>query len=595
MPILNKIPAHLVPILNAVSEGNEVQTLKLWKELSYDEQKKALLAVDFNSPCFTTLINTLKSSGQAKLATILLSYGPKTGGGLATGILRPLHPLPLPQPLPAFDYKLLTCICRCWPWWPFYCCRPKYLKDLKDVDSTLNPTGGEMLVHDGTQWKGVIPTLSNMGNVDNGLAPLTDDLLVFQGGQFISGKLSLKKLTDVDNGLSPTGGQMLIHNGTQFTARDISIKDLIDVASTMTLNAGDVLVYDGAVFVNSTLELKNLKDVKTSMSPSAGDFLVYEGGEFANRKPKLSDNSDVDSTLSAVLDDLLIHNGTQFASGKLSLKKLTDVDSSLSPAVDDLLIHNGTGFGTGKLSLSKLTDVDNGLDPDDGDVLMYNGVTFETAQITFQDLPGLVLGTPAEGDVLTYTSGSWQAAPVAAPPSSGPIAQTVNETITSPTETFTVTTLPADIDTDWQVFGQGNADGHPVSANCQVQVDRTLAVQVNTGSYTPPGSGAPLTLRLTMFKGSVVEPAAILNETITSTDESFNFSVAQVPGISGFNPATDSIMIQGEVVDGANKYAIIASATVTATPSLQVAVSTGSYTPPGTGAPLNLKLTIFKP
>jgi hypothetical protein len=145
------------------------------------------------------------------------------------------------------------------------------IDELTDVDTTVaSATAGQMLLHDGVNFKPVTHDLDSLTDVDTTTtAPATDDLLRFNGANFVPATLDLDDLTDVDlTSTAPNSGEFLKYDGANWvssvaTATVASIDDIVDVdTSTTTPSDGEVLTW---VQANTQWENKAPTGVKPAV------------------------------------------------------------------------------------------------------------------------------------------------------------------------------------------------------------------------------------------------------------------------------------------------------------------------------------------
>ena len=310
------------------------------------------------------------------------------------------------------------------------------LSELSDVDSSLAPNDGDILIYDAveSEFKAqalVVDDINDISNVD--ITGIQDGQgLVWDNGTFVSFDpvTELNNLSDVEISGTPVSGQVLAWDGDNFSLTALStgaqeLDELSDV-SIGTLNVGDILRYDGTEFVNEELDLSTL-DIFEFDNIQDGQFIVYNNttSKFENQNVNLVENiddlNDVDDTDKAEGRILVNRSGImQYedlpSTGSESLNDLTDVEID-GPVVGEALVYDGTNFVNQSIpsveNINDLNDVDTtGIE--DGQILSYNESTgnFEPINMSgsvdeLNDIGDVDTDGAQVGDVLTYNGTEW--------------------------------------------------------------------------------------------------------------------------------------------------------------------------------------------
>lgn len=337
---------------------------------------------------------------------------------------------------------------------------------------TTDPTTGQSLVYNGSQW---CPSTISVSGGGGG------------GGGGISDASSLNTIP-IDPTV-PTNNQVLSYNGSNWIASTISFPNVpantnasairnIPVSSTAPSN-NQVLVYNGQGYIPSTINYPvvptdtNASAIRSvpvsSTSPTTNQVLTYNGQGYipstinypivpTDTNASAIRNVPVSST-SPTTNQVLVYNGQGYVPSTINYPIVpTDTNasairnvpvSSTSPTTNQVLVYNGQGYVPSTINYPVVPSETNAsalkgftvsaTTPTTNQALVYTGTGWAPSTITYPVVPALTNSSalrsvpvsstaPNSGEGLVYDGVGWKPTPINAVK-----IQNVNVSVTAPT------------------------------------------------------------------------------------------------------------------------------------------------------------------
>ena len=265
---------------------------------------------------------------------------------------------------------------------------------------------GEALVFNSAALGGI--SAASVASQLNGLsdvtisAPATAQTLRYNGAAFVNAALSVDDLSDVDiTTVAPTDGQVLAWDNanSKFAPVDQTggggtfdpATDLADIAGNPIGNAQSLTLASGSSVSESTGELT----LTSSTTTVAVDDQLK-----VNTLPSAATPANVITSNAGVMSvSTIAELATQITIGDLNEVDLTGLGAGQT------LTWSGTQWEPGSVAsqLNGLSDVSVS-SPVTGHLLVHNGVDFSNRLATLNDLDNVLVGTPANGDILAWST-----------------------------------------------------------------------------------------------------------------------------------------------------------------------------------------------
>jgi len=260
------------------------------------------------------------------------------------------------------------------------------MADLSDVDSVDTVTTGDMLLHDGSEYKFV-----NLESEINTRINVRVPVLI--------GQSTIDDLGDV----SVTGtqdGQFLVYNNTsgEWENQTVNLSGSIAGASDSTIantQQFQSLQWSGTAWVNAYPSIQHLSDIDRLNNPSNGDTLKWNATssqyEYA---PAVTSDQALSTT-----DDVTFNNITA-----TNLIQANAFEGKIYDTNGNVLLDNtsgNAGFG-GNISSNGSSSFSGTVD--------FNGATIQNLDISLGDLSNVSTATPTTGHVLKWTGTEWSPA-----------------------------------------------------------------------------------------------------------------------------------------------------------------------------------------
>ena len=257
------------------------------------------------------------------------------------------------------------------------------MADLSDVDSVDTVTTGDMLLHDGSEYKFV-----NLESEINDRINIRVPVLI--------GQSTIDDLGDV----TVTGtqdGQFLVYNNTsgEWENQTVNISGSIAGSSDTTIantQQFQTLQWNGTAWVNSYPSTQHLSNVDRLNNPSNGDTLVWNA---LNNQYEYSQAVVSDQSL-ATTDSVTFNNITA-----TNLVQANAFEGKLYDTNGNVLLDNtsgNAGFG-GNISSNGSSSFSGTVD--------FNGATIQNLDISLGDLSNVSSSAPTTGHVLKWTGTEW--------------------------------------------------------------------------------------------------------------------------------------------------------------------------------------------
>ena len=263
------------------------------------------------------------------------------------------------------------------------------MADLSDVDSNDTVASGDLLLHDGSEYKFV-----NLEDEINDRINIRTPYLI--------GQATIDDLSDV----SITGtsdGQFLVYNNTsgEWENQTVNISGSILGASDTTIantQQYQTLQWNGTAWVNAYPSIQHLSDVDRLNNPSNGDTLVWNA---LNNQYEYSQAVVSDQSL-ATTDNVTFNNitstGTIQSSGTIIGQAF---EGKLYDTNGNVILDNtsgAVGFG-GNISSNGPSSFSGTVD--------FNGATIQNFDLALGDLSNVSSTAPSTGYVLKWSGTEW--------------------------------------------------------------------------------------------------------------------------------------------------------------------------------------------
>ena len=263
------------------------------------------------------------------------------------------------------------------------------MADLSDVDSNDTVATGDLLLHDGSEYKFV---------------NLEDEILdrINIRTPALIGQATIDDLSDVSI-TSTSDGQFLVYNNTsgEWENQTVNISGSILGASDTTIvntQLNQSLQWNGTAWVNSYPSIQHLSDIDRLNNPSNGDTLVWNA---LNNQYEYSQAVVSDQSL-ATTDNVTFNNITSTGTIQTSGTVIGNAfEGKLYDTNGNVILDNtsgAVGFGgnissTGPSSFSGTVD--------------FNGATIQNFDLALGDLSNVSSTAPSTGYVPKWSGTEW--------------------------------------------------------------------------------------------------------------------------------------------------------------------------------------------
>ena len=263
------------------------------------------------------------------------------------------------------------------------------MADLSDVDSNDTVATGDLLLHDGSEYKFV---------------NLEDEILdrINIRTPALIGQSTIDDLSDVSV-TSTQDGQFLVYNNTsgEWENQTVNISGSIAGSSDTTIantQQFQTLQWSGTAWVNSYPSIQHLSDIDRLNNPSNGDTLVWNA---LNNQYEYSQAVVSDQSL-ATTDNVTFNNITSTGTIQTSGTVIGNAfEGKLYDTNGNVILDNtsgAVGFG-GNISSSGPSSFSGTVD--------FNGATIQNFDLALGDLSNVSSTAPSTGYVLKWSGTEW--------------------------------------------------------------------------------------------------------------------------------------------------------------------------------------------
>ena len=263
------------------------------------------------------------------------------------------------------------------------------MADLSDVDSNDTVATGDLLLHDGSEYKFV-----NLEDEINDRINIRVPVLV--------GQSTIDDLSDVSV-TSTQDGQFLVYNNTsgEWENQTVNLSSSILGSSDTTIvntQLNQSLQWNGTTWVNAYPSIQHLSDIDRLNSPSNNDTLKWDAlnNQFTFAPAVVSDQS------LATTDNVTFNNITSTGTIQTSGTVIGNAfEGKLYDTNGNVILDNtsgAVGFG-GNISSNGPSSFSGTVD--------FNGATIQNLDISLGDLSNVSSTAPSTGYVLKWSGSEW--------------------------------------------------------------------------------------------------------------------------------------------------------------------------------------------